>query len=47
MLLGLNHPLREGQSFPLTLNFEKAGSRTVNVLVEKAGATGPAAAMHH
>jgi copper(I)-binding protein len=47
MLLGLNHPLREGQSFPLTLDFEKAGSRTVNVLVEKAGATGPAAAMHH
>jgi hypothetical protein len=47
MLLGLNHPLREGQPFPLTLNFEKAGSRTVNVSVEKAGATGPAAAMHH
>jgi periplasmic copper chaperone A len=44
MLLGLNHPLREGQSFPLTLNFEKAGPHTVNVNVEKAGATGPASA---
>jgi copper(I)-binding protein len=44
MLMGLNHPLREGQSFPLTLNFEKAGPRTVNVNVEKAGAAGPSAA---
>jgi hypothetical protein len=44
MLMGLNQPLREGQSFPLTLNFEKAGPRTVNVTVEKAGAKGPAAA---
>lgn len=44
MLLGLNQPLREGQSFPLTLNFEKAGPRAVNVNVEKAGATGPASA---
>jgi periplasmic copper chaperone A len=38
MLIGLEHPLREGQSFPLTLNFEKAGARTVTVAVEKAGA---------
>jgi periplasmic copper chaperone A len=36
--MGLEHPLREGQSFPLTLNFEKAGARTVTVAVEKAGA---------
>jgi periplasmic copper chaperone A len=42
MLLGLNRPLREGQSFPLTLNFEKAGTRTVAVAVEKPGAAGPA-----
>jgi periplasmic copper chaperone A len=41
MLLGLTHPLREGQSFPLTLEFEKAGPRTVTVTVEKAGAAGP------
>jgi hypothetical protein len=48
MLMGLNQPLHEGQSFPLTLDFEKAGSRTVTVAVEKAGAKGPgpAAAQH-
>jgi copper(I)-binding protein len=42
MLLGLNVPLREGQSFSLTLTFEKAGTREVTVAVEKPGATGPA-----
>jgi hypothetical protein len=48
MLMGLNQPLHEGQSFPLTLDFEKAGPRTVTVTVEKAGARGPgpAAAKH-
>ena len=44
MLMGLNQPLREGQSFPLTLDFEKAGPRTVTATVEKAGAKGPAPA---
>ena len=43
MLLGLDAPLREGQSFPLTLTFEKAGTRTVTVSIEKPGAAGPAA----
>jgi len=42
MLMGLNRPLREGQSFPLTLTFEKAGAREVAVAVEKPGAAGPA-----
>ena len=42
MLVGLNGPLREGQSFPLTLTFEKAGTREVTVAVEKPGAAGPA-----
>lgn len=48
MLMGLNQPLHEGQSFPLILDFEKAGPRTVTVTVEKAGARGPgpAAAKH-
>ena len=48
MLMGLSQPLREGQSFPLTLDFEKAGPRTVNVTVERVGAKGPgpAAAQH-
>ena len=43
MLLGLDAPLREGQSFPLTLTFEKAGTRTVTVSIEKPGAAGPTA----
>jgi periplasmic copper chaperone A len=43
MLVGLDGSLREGQSFPLTLTFEKAGTRTVTVAVEKPGAVGPAA----
>ena len=47
MLLGLNQPLREGQTFPLTLNFEKAGPRAVTVTVEKPGAAGPTAAARH
>ena len=47
MLLGLSHPLREGQSFPLTLNFQKAGSRTVTVNIEKAGAAGSGPAAQH
>jgi copper(I)-binding protein len=42
MLLGLNGPLREGQSFPLTLTFEKAGAREVTVAIEKPGAASPA-----
>ena len=42
MLMGLNGPLREGQSFPLTLTFEKAGAREVSVAIEKPGAAGPA-----
>jgi len=44
MLIGLQQPLREGQSFTLTLNFEKAGARTLSVAVEKAGAM---SGMHH
>jgi copper(I)-binding protein len=41
MLLGLTQPLREGQSFPLTLSFDHAGQREVTVVIEKAGAMGP------
>jgi periplasmic copper chaperone A len=41
MLTGLAGPLKEGQSFPLTLSFAKAGSREVTVSVEKVGAMGP------
>ena len=47
MLMGLHGPLREGQSFPLVLTFEKAGPREVTVAVEKPGAAGPGPAAHH
>lgn len=40
MLIGLTHPLKEGESFPLTLTFEKAGKIDVTVAVEKAGSMG-------
>lgn len=41
MLIGLTDQLRPGQSFPLTLVFEKAGKHEVTVSVEKIGAMGP------
>ncbi|HSC80721.1 MAG TPA: copper chaperone PCu(A)C [Chitinolyticbacter sp.] len=42
MLFGLKAPLKEGDSFPLTLHFERAGKVKVNVKVEPMGATAPA-----
>ena len=41
MLMGLNRPLKPGETFPLTLSFEKGGQREVTVAVERAGAMGP------
>ena len=41
MLMGLKEPLKEGQEFPITLMFEKAGARTISVNVLAAGAMGP------
>jgi copper(I)-binding protein len=38
MVVGLKQPLKEGQTFPLTLNFEKAGNEDVSVPVAKVGA---------
>jgi copper(I)-binding protein len=40
-LAGLKQPLKAGESFPLTLTFEKAGRRQVSVSVTKPGATPP------
>src|SRR3546814_16908753 len=37
MLIGLKQPLREGERFPLTLTFAKAGAVTVEVAVEAVG----------
>ena len=43
MLTDLKEPLVAGQSFAVTLTFENAGKIAVTVIVEKAGATPPAA----
>lgn len=40
MFMGLEEPLAEGDSFPLTLTFEGAGSLDIVVDVEAAGAMG-------
>ncbi|HEX6959043.1 MAG TPA: DUF1775 domain-containing protein [Ferrovibrio sp.] len=39
MMIGLKHPLKQGDHFPLTLTFEKAGTVTVDVPVLTPGAT--------
>ena len=49
MMMGLDHPLRPGESIRLTLRFEKAGTRDVTAAVGKVGAMGPetdSGAMH-
>ena len=38
MLLGLKKKLVEGERFPLTLEFEKAGKITVDIAIDKPGA---------
>jgi copper(I)-binding protein len=40
MLMELTQPLVEGNSFPLTLNFERAGSVEVKVMISDPEATG-------
>lgn len=40
MLLGLKKPLKQGETFPMTLKFEKAGAVKVNVKVEAVAAKG-------
>ncbi|MEH2611146.1 copper chaperone PCu(A)C [Bradyrhizobium sp. AZCC 1693] len=43
MIVGLKEPLKEGQSFPMTMTFEKVGKIDVMVPVAKVGAMqGPA-----
>jgi copper(I)-binding protein len=41
MLLDLKAPLKQGDTFPLSLQFEKAGIQTVTVSIQAAGASGP------
>ena len=40
MLIDLNRPLKAGETFPLTLVFEKAGKISITVPVQSMGATG-------
>jgi periplasmic copper chaperone A len=40
MLMDLKQPLKQGQSFPLTLDFAKSGKKEVQVSVAKPGAPG-------
>jgi len=52
MLTGLAKPLKDGDTFPLTLTFDKASARDVTVAVQKVGATAPSMPgmdmpMHH
>jgi len=49
MLTGLTEPLKEGQSFPLTLTFAKSKPQEVMVTVQKVGSMNPGMTMpmHH
>jgi len=40
MMIGLVEPLNEGEKFPLTLTFEKAGEVTIDVTIEAVGSMG-------
>lgn len=46
MMMGLKRPLKEGDTFPLTLTF-KSGKREVEVRIEKPGAGAPSAGHKH
>ena len=47
MLMNLKQTLKQGDSFPVTLNFANAGTITTTAVVEKAGATsGPMGGMN-
>jgi periplasmic copper chaperone A len=41
MLMGLKQALKQGDSFPVTLSFARAGQVTTSATVEKAGASMP------
>ncbi len=46
MLMGLKAPLKQGDSFPITLTFAHSQPVTVQVQVEAPGAAGPMMHMH-
>lgn len=41
MFMGLKRPLAEGERFPVTLRFQKAGAIKVDFAVQPVGSTGP------
>ena len=45
MAMGLKQPLKQGDSFPVTLNFLHAAPMTVTAVVASAGASGPEGGM--
>jgi copper(I)-binding protein len=47
MLVGLSQAIRPGETLTLTLNFEHAGAITLQVPVQAAGSSGPAAGHAH
>lgn len=47
MFMKLAQPLKEGDTFPVTLTFEKAGEKTVDVTVQAPGAMGAMGGMKH
>jgi copper(I)-binding protein len=46
MLMGLKQPLKAGETFPLTLNFRKAGKVTVEVTVKELAMQGKGGNAH-
>jgi hypothetical protein len=44
MLMDLKSPLKQGDTLPITLKFEKAGEVKVSLAVEGVGAQGPGGA---
>lgn len=47
MLTGLKAPLKDGDRFPVTLTFEKAGSHEVNVWVQTPNGFAASGSAHH
>jgi len=45
MLIGLQHPLKEGETFPITLTFRRAGAMQVQAIVAALGAS--SSPIHH
>ena len=41
MFMGLKRQLRQGEHFPVTLRFQRAGRVTVQFAVQSVAATGP------